>query len=151
MDQEPDGAMSRLTNDERVPIMKQEIEEVWFRGCHSDIGCGQIALRWILAEAAHARIRLSDEGGRLLPSQQLKSAEIHESHTLFWRLVERIPRNEIDNSGEWPRTIPARTPNAPRHPGKLLRRKMASMHESVGAQRAGVRVVRTKAFQDQKT
>lgn len=142
LDQEPHRAMSRLTTEERALIMKQDIAEVWFRGAHSDVGCGRIALRWMLAEAAHEHLFLSEEGERSLAMRD-PEPEFHESHTLPWKLIEIIPRNEINNFGEWPTTVPATSSGAVRHPEKLLREQMISMHKSVGRAGPNIRVVET--------
>jgi uncharacterized protein (DUF2235 family) len=140
LDREPDAAWSRLPEAVRATIAEQDIDEVWFRGCHSDVGGGngdeqteRIALRWMLAEAAAQEIALSDAGRSLLaPSNSPEQAEVHDSHTATWRAVERVPRRVIDNSGTWPRRIWADTPNARRDPLKLTRGGVVSVHESVG-------------------
>jgi len=149
-DRKCDAAWSRLSEPVRHKIEQQNIEEVWFRGCHSDIGGGdreaqsaQIALRWMLGEAAQAGLLLNAEGCRLLESPpERKRAEVHESHTLAWRLIELLPRSTIDNSGRWPRRVAA-IGQAVRHPHLLLRDGVATVHESVDA----VRRVATKNLQ----
>lgn len=148
------GAWSRLPEDVRQQLKHQDIEEVWFRGCHSDVGGGdrearsaRIALRWMLGEAAHAGLRLNADGLRLMqPAVEREWAEVHESRTIAWRLIESIPRITIDNSGLWPMTVAAPTPHAARRPGRLLRNDVITVHESVGPLPGapGVRVVRTR-------
>lgn len=56
LDLDDKGAVLRLAKTELDELKRQDIEEVWFRGCHSDIGGGDveevtatIALRWMLA------------------------------------------------------------------------------------------------------
>jgi uncharacterized protein (DUF2235 family) len=140
LDWKPDAAWSRLSARERHRIEQQDIEEVWFRGCHSDIGGGdreaqsaRIALRWMLGEAAQAGLRLNAHGCRLLESSpERERAEVHESHTLAWRLIELLPRLTIDNSPEWPKWQPA-IGRAVRCPKRLLRRGRVTVHESVDA------------------
>ncbi|MGH8653244.1 MAG: T6SS phospholipase effector Tle1-like catalytic domain-containing protein [Gammaproteobacteria bacterium] len=65
LDSDEQGAALRLTKIELDELKKQDIEEAWFRGCHSDIGGGdveevtaRIALRWMLGEAHAAGVRL---------------------------------------------------------------------------------------------
>jgi uncharacterized protein (DUF2235 family) len=157
LDRKPDAAWSRLSEPVRHQIEKQDIEEVWFRGCHSDIGGGdreeqsaRIALRWMLGEAAQAELRLNDNGCRLLESPpERERAEVHESDTLAWRLIELWPRLTINNSGQWPAMVAAPTGPAVRHPDLPLRNGLVTVHESVdalpGAQ--SVRRVATKNLQ----
>jgi len=138
LDRKPDAAWSRLCERDQREIEQQDIEEVWFRGCHSDIGGGdreaqsaRIALRWLLGEAAQAGLRLNPNGCRLLESpRERERAEVHKSRTLAWRLIELLPRLTIDNSGEWPKRVLA-IGQAVRHPGLLLRDKQVTAHESV--------------------
>ena len=108
-DREPGAAWSRLSEDVRDRIEAQDIEEVWFRGCHSDVGggnpdarSGRIALRWMLGEAERLGLRLNDAGRRLLHASD-ERAEVHPSDTLSWRLVELVPRATIHNDDRWPR------------------------------------------------
>jgi uncharacterized protein (DUF2235 family) len=152
IDRKPDAARSRLSEPVRQQIEQQDIEEVWFRGCHSDIGGGdreeqsaRIALRWMLGEAAQAGLRLNAHGCCLLESpREPERAEVHESHTLAWRLIELLPRVTIDNSGRWPKRVAAPIGQAVRHPDLLSRDGGVSIHESVGA---SVRRVATKNLQ----
>ena len=141
LDREPGAAWSRLSPSERAAIEGQDIAEVWFRGCHSDVGGGngdakteRIALRWMLGEALTQGIGVSGVGRSLLaPSLEPERAEIHESHTAAWRAVEVVPRLAIDNSGTWPRRVRAPAPNARREPLKLMRNGRVAIHASVAA------------------
>ena len=150
IDREHEAAWSRLPERVRNRIERQDIEEVWFRGCHSDIGGGdkeaqsaRIALRWMLGEAAQTGLCLNADGSGLLdPPPERERAEVHESDTLPWRLIELLPRLAIDNSGQWPNRVAARTRQAVRHPDRLLRNGFVTVHESVGA--PGVRLAATK-------
>ncbi len=40
------NAMSRVDPVDRPAIEDQDVSEVWFTGCHSDVGAGDVALRW---------------------------------------------------------------------------------------------------------
>lgn len=141
IDRKPTAAWSRLSREVKTRIEAQDIEEVWFRGCHSDIGGGdeqqqtaRIALRWMLGEAAHLGLRLNNHGVDLLrPQAGHETAKVHESDTLGWRLIECIPRWTIDNSGDWPKRVSARTRQAVRHPHELRRDGHITVHESVDA------------------
>jgi uncharacterized protein (DUF2235 family) len=73
LDSDRTGAELRIKCDPGYQL--QDIEEVWFRGCHSDIGggdaeaiTGMIALRWILGEAAAVGLRLNENGKSVLAS-----------------------------------------------------------------------------------
>jgi len=153
IDRQPDAAWSRLSERVRDQIEQQDVEEVWFRGCHSDIGGGdreaqsaRVALRWMLGEAAQAGLRLNADGCCLLKSTpEHERAEVHESHTLAWRLIELLPRLTIDNSGKWPKRVAAPTRQAVRHPDLLLRNGVVTVHDSVDE--ASVRRVATKNLQ----
>jgi uncharacterized protein (DUF2235 family) len=100
------GAFRRLTDQELSEIRNQSIEEVWFRGCHSDIGgsgssegAAGIALRWMLSEAAIAGLKFKPDAYAEL-GQDPKDTEpkVNESFNWIWWLVECFPRCEIDNS-----------------------------------------------------
>ena len=129
-------AAARLDTGAKEALSKQVVNEVWFTGSHSDVGGGNgndatsdIALTWMLAEAVHAEVALSDAGvlflrrhtGREVPA-------VTDSHTRWWRLLERVPRRAIDNDGEWPRTIEGVVGPADRKPGTLLRAGRAAFH-----------------------
>lgn len=111
LDSDRHGAATRLTESERAEIGRQSIEEVWFRGCHSDIGGGdreaataRISLRWMIGEAHEAGLILSPEEVLILHEKDPTGVpEIHLSYTPAWRVVECLPRFEIDNSK--PRSI----------------------------------------------
>lgn len=103
----------------------QDVEEVWFRGYHSDIGGGKdeqesarVALLWMLGEAAHCNLRLNDDGMRRF--QNLgdfnRKIEPHDSYAWWWPLVGAIPRQELHNDWRPPRrrlTMGSRSPRNP--------------------------------------
>src|SRR5262249_47884543 len=68
-------------------------------------------------------IRLSKYGEITLTTQDPKPARDHnESSTLWYRLLEEVPRWEIDNSGEWPtRRGPVSGATGKREPGESRR------------------------------
>jgi hypothetical protein len=53
LDNDRDNATTRLDPRDLPAYEEQDINEVLFIGCHSDIGGGDLALRWILGEAAN--------------------------------------------------------------------------------------------------
>jgi uncharacterized protein (DUF2235 family) len=140
LDLDRKGAMTRLKNEHLPMYEKQDISEVWFVGCHSDIGGGdhanvtaRIALRWMLGEAINVDpgVRLNDEGKELLKMAD-PSPQVHESWNLVWRFVEKVPRKEIDNSGKYPIRKVAIGSDGKREPLKLRRDNKVCLHASVG-------------------
>ena len=133
LDQDRDGAMTRIPSLDLTAIAKQDIREVWFRGCHSDIGGGDkeestaiIARQWMFGEVCDPELAFLKQGGQPLVINDVgkrflereirttvakipprdaedQSPKIHESLTRFWSFVDLIPRLEIDNTGHWPR------------------------------------------------
>jgi uncharacterized protein (DUF2235 family) len=94
-----------------------DVQQVWFPGCHSDIGGGypltesrlsQIAFDWMLQEAIHAGLRVDlphsatwFEGRHA--SVGLRPV-IHRSLTGGWRATELVPVRHYDwtsRSGKW--------------------------------------------------
>jgi uncharacterized protein (DUF2235 family) len=134
LDLDKDGAATRLKEEDRPQYASQAkaITEVWFRGCHSDVGCGAIARRWMLAEAVDAGLAVTDAALSLLDSDD-PAATIEESDAWTWRLADRIPRKDIDNSGVWPvkKWVFGRT--GVRKPGELRRGGEVFLHHSVPA------------------
>lgn len=86
----------------------QSVQEVWFRGCHSDIGggdeagmTGRIALRWMLGEATagdHGLRLGADAPAWLFDDTPAPPPVPHESNTVGWRCSDWIPRWELENT-----------------------------------------------------
>ncbi len=88
----------------------QSIVQVWFPGVHSDIGggyspysqCGlsQITLEWMAREAAQAGLKFDAERKRALDrppnAKPDPGAELHNSMTGLWPLLEFLPRRYFD-------------------------------------------------------
>ena len=118
----------------------QDIAEVWFRGCHSDIGggdveavTGMIALRWMLGEAQAVGAKLNDNGKSVLAADDPLEPEVHESlRGLWWWVTENIPRKEINNFGEYPERTWVYESTGRRTPDKLTRNGKVLLHPSVG-------------------
>jgi len=147
-------AAARLDDETKDALARQAIDEVWFSGSHSDVGGGNgndatadIALAWMLAEAVHADVALSTAGVTFLQrSTEGDVPVVTDSHTRWWRLVERVRRSTIDNSGEWPMAVEGVVGPADRKPGQLLRDGRAAFHRTalttptgVGVRRVGTR------------
>jgi hypothetical protein len=49
------NAMTRLDPGDEAAYQAQDVSEVWFAGSHSDIGSGNLTLRWMLGEAANVQ------------------------------------------------------------------------------------------------
>ena len=112
-DQKEGAAISRLVQDNIEAIKKQDVFEVWFTGCHADIGGGgwsdrssSIALRWMLEEARQAKLSLNAFGCWFLtmPSE-CERAAVDESRSKPWRVIDWFPRWAIKNDRTWPRHV----------------------------------------------
>jgi uncharacterized protein (DUF2235 family) len=142
-DTEPNAGMSRLDRSTLAALRTQDVAEVWFSGCHSDVGGGEqntrtsdIALRWMLGEAANAGLELNAAGRNFLATPPAPDVpKPHDSHTAFWKCIEWIPRRAIDNGGRWPRRYWAKRGPAPRMPLTHSRGKSVLFHESVPERR----------------
>ena len=132
----------------------QQISEVWFVGCHSDIGGGdeeqetaKIACRWMLGEATHAGVLLDPgcPGWIFADDPTDGSPQIHPSFHAGWWLSDRIPRWELNNATR-PPGYPFRLwGSGRRHPAAVQRHGQISFHVSVGEKpRAGVAVAESR-------
>jgi uncharacterized protein (DUF2235 family) len=103
----------------------QKVEEVWFRGCHSDIGGGakeessaRVALLWMLGEAAHFGLRLNDDGKAMFQRRAdfNRPIEVHDSFPWWWPIVGAVPREELHNDCRPPRRTCVRGSRSARDP-----------------------------------
>jgi uncharacterized protein (DUF2235 family) len=142
-DRKEGAAWSRLSDDDRARIDTQIIKEVWFRGCHSDVGGGEsdtrtsrIALRWMLNEAASEQLRMNSVWPNLRDmDRDDEQPTITESDHAGWRLLARLPHKVINNSGAWPVLVDMQGNEGPRNPRDHLRNGGVTIHDSVrGAQ-----------------
>jgi uncharacterized protein (DUF2235 family) len=138
-DRTSDAAASRLSAEDIALIQRQDVVEVWFTGCHSDVGGGgcdtntsDIALRWMLGEAECAGLGLNENGQRCLSvSREVENPKVADSHSAIWRLIERVRRQSINNSGAWPVSVTVPLGAAAREPSKGKRDGKVWVHESV--------------------
>jgi uncharacterized protein (DUF2235 family) len=119
----------------------QRTREVWFVGCHSDIGGGdeeaetaKISFRWMLGEATHAGLLLDRDCERWIFEQDDPEVRptIHESYGPGWWLSDRIPRWELDNSTRPPGYPFKWRGKGPRCPEHVRRDGNLYFHSSVG-------------------
>src|SRR6185436_10754917 len=133
------AAGSRLTKCERTALDDQKVREVWFDGCHSDVGGGgrserssSIALRWMLGEAQQAGLTLNHFGRCFQTiSRSCEAPEIEDSRSTAWKAIDLIPRLAITNAGRWPARFLAPPGASPRKPLDAVREKTLWYHESV--------------------
>jgi uncharacterized protein (DUF2235 family) len=99
----------------------QDLREVWFNGCHSDVGGGlpekcsalaKEALRWMIDQTAPMGVRyvsrtvrsvvLGQGGTKNSAGQSYVAPDgagtVHESMTAFWPLLEFVPRRKAARS-----------------------------------------------------
>lgn len=133
------NAMTRLDSD---LLSEQDIAEVWFTGCHTDIGGGGarsdtavIALRWMLGEAitVDQPLELNEQGWALLNEQDEVPPVVHQSFNARWRLIEWIPRQEPMNGGLWPKLQRPPTRTGERKPAEVLRDQRVWLHTTAEA------------------
>lgn len=138
-DRSPSAAAARIDAADIERIQKQNVAEVWFTGCHADVGGGagdvgtsDIALRWMLGEAKYAGLNLNDNGQQFRSRQRETERPVAtDSRCTLWKLIERVPRQSIDNHGTWPVTVAAEPGAVPRDPLKTKRDGNIWVHESV--------------------
>jgi len=110
----PGEKYDRWSDEERKYIQtEQDLKEVWFAGCHSDVGGGfpekesglaKVAMAWMLDEAAKVGLHLDDDTVKKIIFAEISadktesyvppnaSADIHESMTPAWSILEFLPR-----------------------------------------------------------
>lgn len=132
----------RLSEEDYQAIVEQDVKEVWFRGCHSDVGGGDreavtatIALRWMMGEAVSKGLRLNEQGKAVLRGDDSSGpVEIHESLWWPWTIAAYLHLWEIDNSGQYPVLTRAVGKGGRRNPDALTRNGRVCVHSTVGAQ-----------------
>lgn len=109
LDSDLDKAMTRLAPHEREAIERQDILEVWFRGCHSDVGGGdkeevtaEIARQWMLSEARRVDIKADAERDSESPQLSELALNGHGTRFLAVPLSKRVPKKPLDTPDEVP-------------------------------------------------
>jgi uncharacterized protein (DUF2235 family) len=118
--------------------LTQDVREVWFRGCHSDVGGGDvqqytaaIPSRWMLREANACGLMVrADVTETLEQADTPGPLEIHESLTCGWLFAEYIPRWELDNSQRPPRRLFKVGRSGARHVEQFARKGTVHVHDS---------------------
>lgn len=89
---------------------KQDVQEVWFPGAHSDVGGGYAEeqglayrpLKWITAKALELRLRMDEErANKIFTPLSDAKCEVHDElrNGFGWRVTEFLPRWTLKN---WP-------------------------------------------------
>ncbi|TPN82566.1 DUF2235 domain-containing protein [Mesorhizobium sp. CU2] len=128
---------------------KQDATEVWFAGCHSDVGGGfreeesglsKFPLRWMIDEACLSGLRANAVMvDHLVDGQPTKGGEhryvapdvgapLHPSATGAWRILEWLPKSE--KRREWPGRHSILGFYLPRYEPRLIP-EGARIHQSV--------------------
>ena len=90
----------------------QNIKQVWFPGCHSDVGGGcpadesgpsDIALDWMIREAQPDLLIDKAKLKTVLPpgSVSIDRPKIHDSLSGWWKAAEYLPRTYRDPAADW--------------------------------------------------
>jgi uncharacterized protein (DUF2235 family) len=132
------------------PIRWQDAEEVWFAGCHSDVGGGyapdkaspaDVSLRWMLEEARAHGLQISSDANLSALATTVEPSHLHDEMTrrgtlhdwicrTWWRCAERFPRRDLDNEPPPPRKNWRFRPAGPRDVGATLRKGRATAHST---------------------
>jgi len=84
----------------------QDVKEVWFEGCHSDVGGGQTeaagslykhSLEWMVREAKHHELKIDDEALKTCLDVPAGPSRKVESLSGWWHLAELAPRLHLQN------------------------------------------------------
>jgi len=146
--------------DVRTPVrpdvryMLQSVDEVWFIGCHSDVGGGddeaetaKISFRWMLGEATHAGLLLAPtcEEWIFAADDSDRPPRVNQSYNWRWWLSDRIPRWELDN-GRRPPGYPVRWQgHGARCPENFRRHGHLQFHSTTGVTlKTGVTISHTR-------
>ncbi|MFC4063573.1 phospholipase effector Tle1 domain-containing protein [Actinoplanes subglobosus] len=129
MDKDKGKAMERTLPEDRDRYGAQTIAEVWFTGFHSDVGAGDITLRWMLGEALHRGSGLGLRADALtFLARPDPTPPMTDSSTAVWGLMEQLPRLEIFNDDKWPYRRWVWGSDGAREPSKVLRGEQATAH-----------------------
>ncbi len=146
--------------DVRMPVrpdvqyVLQSVDEVWFIGCHSDVGGGddeaetaKISFRWMLGEATRPGLLLAPTCEEWIfdADDNDRRPRVNESYNWRWFLSDRIPRWELDNSRR-PPGYPVRWQGyGARCPENFRRRGHLQFHSTTGVTpKPGVTITHTR-------
>jgi uncharacterized protein (DUF2235 family) len=117
----------------------QTVEEIWFRGSHSDVGGGldddaasKAPLRWMLNEAARAGLTLTEKGWAATAAGDPVKVTPFDSLTRCWLFSEYVPRWELDNHFDPPKRFFKCGRTGVRHPTLFSRQQTVRVHSTVG-------------------
>jgi uncharacterized protein (DUF2235 family) len=136
--------------DCNAPIQWQDVEEVWFAGCHSDVGGGyprdesspaDVSLRWMLEAARAHGLQISGNSEVSELDTTVNPDHLHDEMNrrgtvrdwicrTLWRCAERIPRRDLENEPPPPRKYWRFKPAGPRDACAPLRRGRATVHST---------------------
>jgi uncharacterized protein (DUF2235 family) len=132
--------------DEPPRIRRQDVQEVWFPGDHSDVGGGHtetaladVSLHWMTNEAHAAGLRVGVSGySKIVPDiEKLSPHDLHDEmkRDFKWRVIwcvsEICPRRDIDNEPPPPRLSMLRpNPLGPRKLGPTARQDFVTVHSA---------------------
>ncbi|KRR25083.1 hypothetical protein CQ14_25770 [Bradyrhizobium lablabi] len=140
-------------------IRWQDVKEVWFAGCHSDVGGGypqecsspaDVSLRWMLEEARAHGLVISHEAEVNELATTITKGHLHDElarHETWkdwrrwifwkdcawwtlWRVVDRCPRQDLENEPPPPRKIWRYGSAGPRDIGASLRGGRIAVHST---------------------
>ena len=132
------------------PIRWQDVEEVWFAGCHSDVGGGyppdksspaDVSLRWMLEAARAHGLQISGNANVSGLATTVDPSHLHDEMNrrgtvsdwicrTWWRCAERFPRRDLENEPPPPRKCWRFKPAGPRDACAALRRGRATVHST---------------------
>lgn len=138
-------------------IRRQDVNEVWFAGCHSDVGGGypsgdsspaDVSLRWMLEEARTHGLMISHEAEVNELATTITKWHLHDelarhetwkswpgwifwkdcARWIFWQVVDNCPRRDLENEPPPPRKIWRYLPTGPRNIDASLRERRIAVH-----------------------
>jgi uncharacterized protein (DUF2235 family) len=147
-DTRPAIYMPAHLEDEAPAIRRQDVQEVWFPGDHSDVGgshretaLADVSLHWMVNEAYEAGLRVDLASySQIVPNdnRKLSRNDVHDQMTrsswkwrILWRLAEYCPRRDIDNEPPPPKfSLPLPNPLGPRLLQPTARQTFVSVHSA---------------------
>lgn len=127
-----------LDTDSVPPIEGQNVQEIWFVGNHSDVGGGYteaesnlatISLRWMINEARAHGLRIDNACYQqtIAERSQPTVTPHNELEKRVWRIVDWLPRWELQNDPPPPRRLPKFWPTGKRSIGNSARKGVVAV------------------------